>query len=238
MNGRQDSAFDKCQLGIFAKYWQPGQVKTRLAVSIGADAAARLHRLFLKILLGRLEHIGRRRVLAYSPAEHKVEFERIAGPRWSLQPQHTGDLGQRMRSYFERALVDGFRRIVLLGSDSPTVPADYVERAFEALEEHSVVLGPSADGGYYLVGIRDAVPPIFDNIMWSTDRVWSQTMARVETIGCSFQNLPDWYDVDTEVDLRRLLNELQNQSQQNSDFIELRTAVAEVLRTASFEQRT
>jgi rSAM/selenodomain-associated transferase 1 len=237
MNGRERSTYGKCQLGIFAKYWQPGQVKTRLAVGIGADAAARLHRLFLEVLLGRLERIGHSRVLAYSPAERKAEFERIAGPNWSVQPQHTGDLGARIQCYFEAALVNGCRRVVLLGSDSPTVPMEYVDRAFELLKEYSLVLGPSADGGYYLVGIRDTVPPIFGQITWGTDQVWPQTMARLEALGCSFGKLPAWYDVDTLTDLRRLEGDLQNQGRHLPEYTELRTAIAEVLRSLPTDWR-
>ena len=237
MNGWEHSTYDKCQLGIFAKYWQPGQVKTRLAVGIGADAAALLQRLFLQVLLGRLEHIGQSRVLAYSPAERKAEFEQIAGRNWSVQSQHAGGLGERIRSYFEAALVNGSQRVVLLGSDSPTVPTEYVDRAFEMLEEHSLVLGPSADGGYYLVGVRDTVPPIFGKIDWGTDQVWPQTMALVEVLSYSFGELPAWYDVDTLTDLRRLQSDLQNQGRHVSEYAELRTAVAEVLRNLPTEWR-
>ena len=106
-----------------------------------------------------------------------------------------------MQQYFVDALAHGARRVVLLGSDSPTLPLDYIERAWASLDDHPVVLGPTQDGGYYLIGIRDEVPPIFDHIAWSTPQVWDQTVSRLHQSQIPFAELPGWYDVDCLQDL-------------------------------------
>ena len=220
------------QLGIFAKYPQPGRVKTRLAATIGDEAACRLYRAFIETLLRRFANVGDRRVLAFSPPERRAEFEPLAGQSWQLAEQSAGDLGQRMRRYFEEALAGGASRVVLLGSDSPTLPVEYVQRAFNLLSDVPVVLGPSDDGGYYLIGVAERVPPIFDDIAWSSEAVFEQTARRLQSLGRDFRKLPPWYDVDDEQDLRRLKNELSEQPSEpgatDCGFAMLRDSIAEV----------
>jgi uncharacterized protein len=196
------------QLGVFAKYWQPGEVKTRLAAQWGDVAASRMYRGFLVAILNRFGMLAERRVLAFTPLERRNEFAELAAARWELEPQAAGDLGQRMRGYFEVAFAAGADRVVLVGSDSPTVPCVFVERAFALLETHDVALGPTHDGGYYLVGAVRRVPPIFEGVAWSTPHVWEQTMEQIRRAGLSHATLPPWYDVDEPTDLARLRAEL------------------------------
>ncbi len=197
------------QLGLFAKYWEPGQVKTRLAAGIGPVAASRIYRSFVSHLLERLRHIAQRRVLAYWPPDRREEFQALTGGAWDLVPQCDGDLGKRIRHFFSQAIQAGAGRVVLLGSDSPTVPAKYVHRAFEMLEDSPVVLGPAADGGYYLVGVAGSVPPIFQGgISWGGSAVYRQSVRRIREAGLSFGELPPWYDVDRPEDLLRVRKEL------------------------------
>lgn len=200
------------QLGMFAKYWQPGAVKTRLANRVGIQAASDLYREFVRCLAARFRHCGHRRVLAYWPAERSGEFFSLAGANWSCVPQSAGDLGVRMHRFFTDSFAAGATRVVLIGSDSPTLPVAYVELAFDLLETHTVVLGPARDGGYYLLGMTSAESDIFHNIAWSTPLVWRQTVTRLEAAGTSFAQLPEWYDVDDLDDLRQLRDELHEQS--------------------------
>ncbi len=186
------------QLGVFAKYWQPGAVKTRLAATIGDAGASRLYKQFVKTLLCRFDTIADRRVLAYAPADTREEFVDLAAGRWELTPQADGNLGQRMSAFFHAALASGSQRVVLIGSDSPTLPVLLVREAFSQLESHDVVLGPSDDGGYYLIGAAGQVPAVFDQITWSTPRVWPQTIERLEHAGVRYFVLPPWYDVDDQ----------------------------------------
>ena len=199
------------QLGMFAKYWEPGRVKTRLAAAIGDQAASSLARRFVLTLLQRFADVGQRRVLAYTPAERRTEFESLAADGWLLAVRADGDLGLRMQDYFATAFRRGATRVVLIGSDSPNLPVDYVTDAFQQLERYPVVLGPADDGGYYLVGAAGSVPPIFAGIPWSSPQVWPQTVNRLREANCPCGVLPAWYDVDDLENLRRIDRDLANQ---------------------------
>ncbi|MBI3462957.1 MAG: TIGR04282 family arsenosugar biosynthesis glycosyltransferase [Planctomycetes bacterium] len=196
-------------LGVFAKYWTPGQVKTRLAAALGQEAAARLYAAFLRTTLSRFRHCGDRRVVVFSPSDRRGEFKALCSGDWELAPQSTGDLGDRMHRFFADAFAKGASRIVLIGSDSPTLPAEYIDRAFDLLADSPVVLGPTTDGGYYLVGISGQIPPIFEGIAWSTPQVWRQTAERLAVAQLRYDILPQWYDVDESADLERLREEVE-----------------------------
>lgn len=199
-------------LGIFAKYWQPGSVKTRLADSIGPEAAAHLQRQFLVTLLGRFGHASDERALVFDPPERREDFAALISPRWQLAPQSEGGLGARMRAFVESALAAGSQRVVLIGADSPTLPVAYVRQAFELLRNNPVVLGPAGDGGYYLVGLADRIPAMFENIDWGTSAVWEQTQQALRREGVAWVETPAWYDVDELADLERLRAELKKLS--------------------------
>ena len=192
------------QLGVFAKYWQPGKVKTRLAASVGDEAASELYRQFLLTTLTRFAGVAERQVLGFTPPDRRGEFAALAGERWTLWSQGEGDLGVRMRAYFQAALNGGATRVVLIGSDSPSLPIQYAQKAFDLLAEKPVVLGPARDGGYYLLGMAGEVAPVFDDIAWSTSRVWTQTIEQLEHHGIAYHVLPQWYDIDHADDLERL----------------------------------
>ena len=198
-------------LGIFAKHWTPGRVKTRLAEAIGDARAAEVHRLFVTAIAQRMGAASDERILAIDPPESEHEFGRALGDSWQVEPQAAGDLGERMAAFFAGGLARA-GLVVLIGSDSPDLPADYIADAFEALREVDVVLGPAADGGYYLVGAARRVPPIFTGISWSTADVWPQTVRRLTQAGCQWRSLPQWYDVDTFDDLRQLRFRLKDAS--------------------------
>lgn len=202
-------------LALFAKYWQPGAVKTRMASQWGDATAARLHRVFLECLLKRLDHIGDERWLVFTPGESHAAFAELADENWRLCEQAPGDLGQRMAACFRDAFLAGATRVVLLGADSPNLPRSHIQQAFELLDHHQVVLGPAADGGYCLVGARDNGPPIFADIAWSTNRVYAQTIERLHFAGMAYACLPPWYDVDTPDDLERLRGDLKTAADAN-----------------------
>jgi rSAM/selenodomain-associated transferase 1 len=216
------------QFGMFAKFWQPGEVKTRLAREIGNEAAARLYRAFIDTLLTRFNDVGDERTLAFSPAERANEFAQLVGGKnWKLRPQGDGDLGTRMGRHFVQAFSAAVERAVLIGSDSPTLPREFVEQAFALLEDNSVVLGPSEDGGYYLIGLAGGVPPIFNEMPWSTPQVWNETLNRLQAARLKFAVLPTWYDVDEAADLRRLAIELTGAVESAAEWPALRRAVHE-----------
>jgi hypothetical protein len=205
---------DGSVLGVFGKRPEPGRVKTRLATVFGPEAAAELHEAMLFDLLETWSSAdvlapGGRRVLAYAPEDAGPWFDARVSDSFALQPQADGDLGRRMQAFFAGEFEDGATRVVLIGSDAPTLDPTIVISAFLALEGRDVVLGPATDGGYYLVGSRRVPPPIFEGVDWSTPDVLGQTLGRVRDAGLSLAVLPPWYDIDTPDDLRMLAGHLR-----------------------------
>ena len=196
------------QLGMFAKYWQAGAVKTRLAAAIGDRTASDIYCGFLHALVRRLGTVADHRVIAYTPRARRLEFQALASKAWSIELQAAGDLGRRMASFFASAQVRDDGPIVLIGSDSPTLPAEYIEQAFELLKDVPVVLGPSTDGGYYLIGASGHIPCVFTGVSWSTPDVYDQTISLLRQADCAYASLPQWYDVDDLAGLHRLRDEL------------------------------
>lgn len=190
-------------LAVFAKFWEPGQVKTRLGATIGAEAAAHVYRAMLDATLARMTGIADRHVLAYSPEERHAEFAAVIPAPWELVPQRCEELGNRLVDHMIGALCDGADRIVIIGSDSPTLPVDYVRDAFTRLEKSDVVVGPAEDGGFYLFGAGHCAPDIFEGIEWSTDHVFVDVEDRLLDSELSYEVLPMWYDVDDADDLQR-----------------------------------
>ncbi len=217
------------QLGMFAKYWQAGAVKTRLAAGIGERRASEVYHGFLSVLVHRLRRAADRRVIVYTPRTHRSDFESLAGDDWSLEPQADGDLGERMSQFFASALAYDNGSVVLTGSDSPTLPVEYVELAFERLREFPVVLGPSLDGGYYLIGASRHIPCVFRDIAWSSSQVWDQTVSLLRRSGCPYATLPQWYDVDDLDDLHALRAELIEMPVLNDALRVLRQSIETVL---------
>jgi hypothetical protein len=190
-----------------------------------------LYRRFLLTLLRRFDRIAQRRVLAYTPSDKRAEFALLHAEGWALEEQAVGDLGMRMHNYFSAAFRSGAERVVLIGSDSPTLPQDYVTGAFQLLRSFPVVLGPSDDGGYYLVGAAGGVPPIFAGVAWSTPRVWSQTQSLLRAAGYRWGVLPAWYDVDDLPGLRTMERELAGQQPLDETLRELQEDVERNLRS-------
>lgn len=216
------------EFGLFARFWTPGDVKTRLAAAVGAQAAARVYRASLEVTLTRFASMADCRVIAYTPAARHVEFESLA-PQWRVWPQGGGDLGARMANYFLEAFGRGAQRVVLIGSDSPTLPVDYVEQAFACLRQSPVVLGPASDGGYYLVGMSQFVPALFEGIAWGTSSVWHQTLDRLNTLAMFYTALPVWHDFDNVADLQRLQLEITNLVRHQSEYLPLLAAIDDAL---------
>jgi rSAM/selenodomain-associated transferase 1 len=191
-------------LGLFAKEPRPGHVKTRLAAETSPGWAAEVAEAFLRDAVLRLGGVDARRVLAFAPAGAEPYFTNVVGDRFALTPQAEGDLGRRLAMFFREQFAGGAGALVVVGSDSPTVPLTFVEEAFERLADADVVLGPATDGGYYLIGTSREVAGLFDDIAWGSSRVLCETVNRVASDGGRLAVLPPWYDVDTLNDWQML----------------------------------
>jgi glycosyltransferase A (GT-A) superfamily protein (DUF2064 family) len=154
--------------------------------------------------------LGGRKVLVYAPGNDEVGswFDTRVAAGYALQPQAEGDRGGRLAAFFAGELEDGARRVVAIGADAPTLDPAFVISAFVALEGRDVVLGPSTDGGYYLVGCREGVPPIFEGIDWNRPDVLAQTIDHLDGTGLSVAVLPPWYVVNTSASVAMLRGHL------------------------------
>ena len=197
-------------LGIFAKQPVPGRVKTRLADAVGPERAARLYAAFITDIAARFRFLADRRFLCYAPDDPQAEnyFSEISRSDYQLWLQPDLSLGERMAAFFEYAFSLKAKRVVVIGSDSPTLPEEMVNRAFSLLEETDCVLGPATDGGYYLVGQQSPGYPIFSSIEWSRAGVLRQTAERIAACHARLALLSPWYDVDTLNDLTVLQGHL------------------------------
>ena len=199
-------------LCLFLKVPLPGQVKTRLAAGIGARRAAELYRAFLLDTLAWAARfpVSNRRV-EYSPPSLEAICAALLPPvrrPWDLHPQAEGDLGDRLHAAFSAMFRAGYQRCVIIGTDCPLLGPREMRLAFRALESADLVLGPSLDGGYYLVGLRRPAPSLFEAMPWSTERVFELSMRRAESSGMTTTTLPCLGDIDTVGDLPALYSEL------------------------------
>jgi rSAM/selenodomain-associated transferase 1 len=201
-------------LCIMAKAPEAGRVKTRLCPPLSPEDAAELYRCFLldKIVQVR-EVAGMEPVLAYSPPEAVAVFAALA-PGFTLLAQRGDDLTARLVAVCDDLFRGGFDAAILIDSDTPTLPAERLERAVALMSAGApdLVLGPSEDGGYYLIGLRRPRPEIFEGMPWSTPAVLEETLRRARVLGLSSTRLEAWYDVDTAADLARLQAELADDS--------------------------
>ena len=194
---------------IMAKQPVAGSTKTRLCPPLTLGEAAELYEVLLRDTVSLVSAVpGIEVAIAVTPPAGIEPMQALA-PRGARILAVTGaDIGECLRSTIGRLFSDGFTRVVAINSDGPTLPAAYIERAAELLRDTDVVLGPADDGGYYLIGLRQPHPALFEGVSWSTAHVAAQTRERAAALGLSVAQLPSWYDVDTPADLARLRADL------------------------------
>jgi len=198
-------------VAIMAKAPQSGQVKTRLCPPLSYREAAELYRCFLLDKIAQVNTLQRAApVVSYSPDDSRPLFEDLTPPHFMLIPQHGDDLGARLLFTFDRLFRQGFTQVIVIDSDTPTLPTAYLEQALMLIAErvNDVVLGPTEDGGYYLIGLRQSHRELFEQMPWSTSQVFPETRRRSEQYGLTVACTEYWYDVDTPEDLSRLRESL------------------------------
>ncbi len=189
---------------MFSKATEPGKVKTRLTSHMSDHEAAFFHEAFVLDTLDSLSAFKNSdRYLACHPDKEHNFFKELEED-FDIKPfnQKGEDLGKRMENAFLYLRGEGHKEIVIIGSDSPTLPAEILNEAFQRLKKDELVIGPSLDGGYYLIGLSANVPDIFSDIEWGTDKVFEETLKKVKDSNTDFSVLPFWYDVDTMKELR------------------------------------
>lgn len=192
---------NKASLGavllIFAKAPIKGQVKTRLAASIGAGKALELYRYLLEHTAAQTRDLPVEKVVYYSP--EIVREDVWDNDRFGKRRQLGEDLGQRMEQAFRDAFSGGYQKVVLIGTDLYDMASEDITRAFEFLESHDVVIGPAHDGGYYLLGMKSLHSAVFSGKTWSTDRVLKETLQDLQ--GLTVKLLEVRRDIDEYMDI-------------------------------------
>ena len=203
-----------CALAVMTKAPRAGQVKTRLTPPLTPEEAAALNTCFLRDTTAAISTTaaegGARGIAVYTPVVGaEAAYAGILPAEFQLVPQRGEAFGERLIFAMEDLFRLGFESVCLIDSDSPTLP----QRAFTeaatilAQPEDTVVLGPSDDGGYYLIGLKKLHRALFEDIAWSTERVLQQTIERARQMNLKVHLLPTWYDVDDRMTLRRLCDE-------------------------------
>ena len=197
----------KPAVAVMAKVPGATAVKSRLHPSLTAEQATELYRCFLLDRLDALTGLAQiAPAVAFTPPSARARMAELAPREFRLIAQRGADLGARLSNLLTGLLRDGHPGAIAIDSDSPTLPMDYVVEGARALENDAadLVLGPCDDGGYYFVGLRAPRPALFEGIPWSTADVLRLTLEKARRLGLRLHLLPQWFDVDTESDLRRL----------------------------------
>ncbi|MBI4684202.1 MAG: TIGR04282 family arsenosugar biosynthesis glycosyltransferase [Nitrospirae bacterium] len=191
---------NRSALGIFFRIPEYGKVKTRLAKEIGKHAALNEYKLMLCstvygfFKLNNIDFYG-----FYEGTIPKPDFLKIL----TCLPQKGSNLGDRMLNAFEWLFRKGYKKTVITGSDIPDLPLDFLREAFKQLDFSDLTIGPSEDGGYYLIGMKKPVNTIFENITWGSDSVLDETVSIADREGIRYSLLPRWYDIDDFAALKR-----------------------------------
>ncbi len=196
------------RLLIFTRYPEAGKTKTRLIPELGADGAALLQKRLTERLIVQVNLLAQRATIKTVVHYDGGSREKMTSWLESMDcvEQASGDLGRKMRSAFEHEFYGGADTAVLIGSDIPDITADLLQQSFASLLTHDVVIGPSRDGGYYLIGLvadhaPQLLPLLFEEMRWSTREVFSTTVTRLEKAGYDVAILPILKDIDLPADI-------------------------------------
>ncbi|MFC1909965.1 TIGR04282 family arsenosugar biosynthesis glycosyltransferase, partial [Chloroflexota bacterium] len=189
---------------IMARFPCPGKVKTRLASTIGAKQAAEIYQLCAESVFEKVGNIEKaRKYIFFADKEDKEKVEKWGGTGFNYLAQSRGDIGKRLQNAIGALFNRGASRVIALASDVPGITENIIEAAIRTLDNHDVVLGPSDDGGYYLIGMNRLHKVFFKNISWSTDKVLTQTLNTAKAQGLKVRCLQYLSDIDTEESLQR-----------------------------------
>jgi len=192
---------------VFAKAPIPGEVKTRLCPPLDPDEAASLHGTLVLDAVERAKGLAGASLYVAGAPDLAHPFFKVLEGRYGakLLAQRGPDLGARMKWAMQDAFEQGAEDVLLTGTDLPTLPRARLMESLTLIKKHDVVLGPTADGGYYLIGLRKMVPALFEGIAWSTAEVFADTKKKIEDAGLSLGLLPECRDLDTLEDLKAFI---------------------------------
>lgn len=201
---------------VVAKRPVPGYTKTRLCPPLSHAQSADLYECFLRDTLDVMRKVPDVQcMIGFLPEDARDYFHQLA-PDMELTRQNGESLGERLDHLLTEALASGSPRAVVMDSDSPTLPAEYISQAFDQLTDADVVLGPTQDGGYYLIGMKQPQSHLLRQVQMSTPYVLADTLALAKASNLAVSLLPTWYDIDTIDDLLQLDGEINGSSNRGS----------------------
>lgn len=187
---------------VFARNAELGKVKTRLAKTIGNENALAIYKALLEHTARVTCEVDASRVVYYSDFIEQADyFDAIS---FAKKQQQGGELGERMKAAFSDAYQSGYQKVIIVGSDCYELDPLIIESAFEALNEHDIVVGPATDGGYYLLGMKTCHSKLFENKNWGTENVLLDTLLDIRELNLTYLLLDTLTDVDQEEDLGEL----------------------------------
>jgi rSAM/selenodomain-associated transferase 2/rSAM/selenodomain-associated transferase 1 len=209
---------NKCGLGLFLKYPQKGTIKTRLAKRIGDNLTLRLYECFIRDMLDKLTSLPYDLHIFVAPPDKVMALCQWLGSDLPVHAQEGRDLGERMKQTFDKMFQMGYESCVLMGSDFPDLPGSVITDAFEGLKTAEAVIASADDGGYYLIGFQRLhfCESVFQNVAWSTDRVFQQTMDIFKQEKIRVKILRKWWDVDDFDELKNFMERNINSEFKNS----------------------
>ena len=195
-----------CQLLVFTRYPELGKAKTRLIPALGVQGATELHRQLAEwaIAQGRQlqdRHRGKIQLVVYFTGSTLQAMKTWLGADLVYRSQAQGELGERLYRAIDQGFREGIEHIVVIGTDCPHLTSELLTQAFHALVSHDIVLGPAADGGYYLIGLSRPIAQLFQGIDWGTSNVLAQTLNIANSLALSYSLLPILADIDRPEDL-------------------------------------
>lgn len=218
---------------VFAKYPESGRVKTRLAKSIGNDNARKLYELFVPLIINRTKSDEYATKVFFDPPEKQEQIKKWLGEGTNLFAQSGGSLGERLNNAFIETFKQGAEKVVVIGSDSPLLNHQIINQAFIDLGKYNCVIGPSSDGGYYLLGLKQPAPDLFDFKEWSTNVVFEKTKQKALKLNYKISILEEHFDIDEKADLILLRKKLADSQGLNEITLnDLKDILSDVLKNS------
>lgn len=208
----------------FCKYPVDGNVKTRIAKTMGNEFAVRIYKLFAeRTFEGLLKTDEVTSYIFYSEKEDREKIKKWAGPEFLLEIQEGNDLGEKMYNAFKKVIDRGSSKTIIIGTDIPDMSSDIIKKALLALNNSDVVIGPGNDGVYYLLGMKKLHKNLFTDIEWNSNSVLQATLEKISALNLSYSMLPELIDIDTDEDLREWLAKDSTNGKNNSTKATIRT---------------
>lgn len=189
---------------IFVKNPELGKVKTRLAATAGSEKALEIYKLLLRNTKQVTKYLSQDKWVFYSD---RIDSNDLwENTEYTKALQSGDDLGQKMLNAFKHCFDKGYNKVSIIGSDMMEINEFFIRKAFTSLENHDIVIGPTKDGGYYLLGMNDLYSSLFHNKKWSTESVFQDTISDITRLGLNYNELDMLNDIDTENDWKAYLD--------------------------------